>query len=195
MEAFLIANIAPIMFVALIVFLLLGYPVAFALAANGIFFGLVGIKLGLLAPALFQALPERMWGVMSNDTLLAVPFFTFMGLILERSGMAEDLPLLGTDPLAVRSQAYDLVLNGWELGSGSVRIHQRDTQERVFAALGIGHECDGAVAFGCLAPWIDKQHWMAPSATPGPAASRHDRISPHRPPRVGAHARNRPACA
>jgi len=91
MEAFLVANIAPIMFAGLIVFLLMGYPVAFALAANGIFFGLLGIKLGLLAPALFQALPERMWGVMSNDTLLAVPFFTFMGLILERSGMAEDL--------------------------------------------------------------------------------------------------------
>ncbi|MGZ5652256.1 MAG: TRAP transporter large permease, partial [Usitatibacter sp.] len=46
---------------------------------------------GLLEPSLFQALPERVWGVMSNDTLLAVPFFTFMGLILERSGMAEDL--------------------------------------------------------------------------------------------------------
>jgi len=91
MEAFLVANIAPIMFVGLVVFLLMGYPVAFALAANGIFFGLLGIKLGLLQPALFQALPERMWGVMSNDTLLAVPFFTFMGLILERSGMAEDL--------------------------------------------------------------------------------------------------------
>jgi TRAP-type mannitol/chloroaromatic compound transport system permease large subunit len=91
MTAFLIANIAPIMFAALIVFLLLGYPVAFALAANGIFFGLVGIQLGLLEPSLFQALPDRLWGVMSNDTLLAVPFFTFMGLILERSGMAEDL--------------------------------------------------------------------------------------------------------
>ncbi|HZZ91114.1 MAG TPA: TRAP transporter large permease subunit, partial [Usitatibacter sp.] len=88
---FLAANMAPIMFGALIVFLLVGYPVAFALAANGIFFGLLGIKLGLLQPALFQALPERMWGVMSNETLLAVPFFTFMGLILERSGMAEDL--------------------------------------------------------------------------------------------------------
>jgi tripartite ATP-independent transporter DctM subunit len=88
---FLAANLAPIMFAALVVFLLLGYPVAFALAANGIFFGLVGIELGLLQPSLFQALPERLWGVMSNDTLLAVPFFTFMGLILERSGMAEDL--------------------------------------------------------------------------------------------------------
>ena len=84
-------NMAPLMFAALIVFLLLGYPVAFALAANGIVFGLIGIELGMLQPSLFQALPQRIWGVMSNDTLLAVPFFTFMGLILERSGMAEDL--------------------------------------------------------------------------------------------------------
>jgi tripartite ATP-independent transporter DctM subunit len=84
-------NMAPIMFASLVVFLLLGYPVAFSLAANGIVFGLIGIELGLLRPELFQALPERVWGVMSNDTLLAVPFFTFMGLILERSGMAEDL--------------------------------------------------------------------------------------------------------
>ena len=91
MTAFLIANMAPLMFAALVVFLLLGYPVAFALAANGIVFGLIGIELGLLSPALFGALPERIWGVMSNDTLLAIPFFTFMGLILERSGMAEDL--------------------------------------------------------------------------------------------------------
>jgi len=89
--AFVAQNMAPIMFASLVVFLLLGYPVAFALAANGIFFGLIGIELGLLQPSLFQALPERLWGVMSNDTLLAVPFFTFMGLILERSGMAEDL--------------------------------------------------------------------------------------------------------
>ena len=91
MTAFLIANMAPLMFAALVVFLLLGYPVAFALAANGIVFGLIGIELGLLSPALFGALPERLWGIMSNETLLAVPFFTFMGLILERSGMAEDL--------------------------------------------------------------------------------------------------------
>jgi TRAP-type mannitol/chloroaromatic compound transport system permease large subunit len=91
MTEFIAANMAPLMFAALVVFLLLGYPVAFALAANGIVFGLIGIKLGLLAPELFGALPERIWGVMSNDTLLAIPFFTFMGLILERSGMAEDL--------------------------------------------------------------------------------------------------------
>src|SRR6184192_2513367 len=88
---FIAANMAPIMFAALVIFLLLGYPVAFALAANGIFFGLLGIYLGLFDRSLLQALPERLWGVMSNDTLLAVPFFTFMGLILERSGMAEDL--------------------------------------------------------------------------------------------------------
>lgn len=87
----LIANMAPLMFGCLVVFLLCGYPVAFALAANGIVFGLLGIELGLLQPQLFQALPERIFGIMANDTLLAIPFFTFMGLILERSGMAEDL--------------------------------------------------------------------------------------------------------
>ncbi|MFW8566280.1 TRAP transporter large permease [Orrella sp. 11846] len=91
MEAFLIANMAPVMFITLVLLLLVGFPVAFALAANGILFGLVGIYLDLLSPALFQALPQRVFGVMSNDALLAIPFFTFMGLILERSGMAEDL--------------------------------------------------------------------------------------------------------
>ncbi|QTL06260.1 TRAP transporter large permease subunit [Aquabacter sp. L1I39] len=82
---------APIMFAALVVFLLLGYPVAFALAANGLLFGLIGIELGLFRPDFLQALPERVYGTMNNEVLLAVPFFTFMGLILERSGMAEDL--------------------------------------------------------------------------------------------------------
>jgi TRAP-type mannitol/chloroaromatic compound transport system permease large subunit len=84
-------NMAPIMFLALVLFLLLGYPVAFALAANGLLFALVGIELGLFRPDFLQALPDRVYGVMSNDTLLAIPFFTFMGLVLERSGMAEDL--------------------------------------------------------------------------------------------------------
>lgn len=82
---------APIMFASLVIFLLLGYPAAFSLAANGLIFALIGIELGLFRPDFLQALPERVYGVMNNDTLLAIPFFTFMGLILERSGMAEDL--------------------------------------------------------------------------------------------------------
>jgi TRAP-type mannitol/chloroaromatic compound transport system permease large subunit len=91
MEAFIIQNMAPIMFGSLVLFLLLGYPAAFSLGAVGLIFGLIGIELGLFAPDFLQALPERIYGVMSNDTLLAIPFFTFMGLVLERSGMAEDL--------------------------------------------------------------------------------------------------------
>ncbi|HXH01865.1 MAG TPA: TRAP transporter large permease subunit [Candidatus Competibacteraceae bacterium] len=91
MTAFIIENMAPLMFAALVVFLLFGYPIAFALAANGLAFGFIGIELGLLGPELLQALPQRIFGIMQNDTLLAIPFFTFMGLVLERSGMAEDL--------------------------------------------------------------------------------------------------------
>ncbi|MDO8442501.1 MAG: TRAP transporter large permease subunit, partial [Polaromonas sp.] len=88
---FLTNNLAPIMFGGLIVFLLMGFPVAFSLGACGLFFGFVGIELGLLPESLLQALPLRLFGIMQNDTLLAIPFFTLMGLILERSGMAEDL--------------------------------------------------------------------------------------------------------
>ncbi len=88
---FLRVNMAPVMFAALVVFLLLGYPVAFALAANGLLFAIVGIELGLFQENFLQAMPERIYGTMNNDVLLAIPFFTFMGLILERSGMAEDL--------------------------------------------------------------------------------------------------------
>src|SRR6186997_629661 len=91
MMAFIAANLAPIMFASLVVFLLFGYPVAFGLAACGIFYAIVGIEVGALPASLFQALPLRIFAVMGNDTLLAIPFFTFMGLILERSGMAEDL--------------------------------------------------------------------------------------------------------
>src|ERR671918_2059639 len=91
MSAFLIANMAPIMFASLVVVLLLGYPAAFSLGAVGLVFAIVGIELGEFRPDFLQALPERVYGVMNNDTLLAIPFFTFMGLILERSGMAEDL--------------------------------------------------------------------------------------------------------
>lgn len=88
---FIIANMPPIMFITLICFLLLGFPVAFSLAANGIVYVLLGIYLGEFPFAFIQALPERVFGIVQNDSLLAVPFFTLMGLILERSGMAEDL--------------------------------------------------------------------------------------------------------
>jgi len=91
MMAFVAQNIAPIMFAGLVAFLLLGFPVAFSLAACGLFFGFIGIELNLLPQTLVQAFPLRIFGIMKNDTLLAIPFFTFMGLILERSGMAEDL--------------------------------------------------------------------------------------------------------
>jgi TRAP-type mannitol/chloroaromatic compound transport system permease large subunit len=92
MEAtFLAQNFVPIMFGGLLVFLLTGFPVAFALAACGLGFGFIGMEAGLFPPSLFQALPLRIFGIMQNDTLLAIPFFTFMGIILQKSGMAEDL--------------------------------------------------------------------------------------------------------
>jgi TRAP-type mannitol/chloroaromatic compound transport system permease large subunit len=91
-------NLAPIMFAALILFLLLGYPAAFSLSAVGLLFFIIAVELAPysqgvinLSWPLLGTLPERIYGIMTNDTLLAIPFFTFMGLILERSGMAEDL--------------------------------------------------------------------------------------------------------
>ncbi len=98
MAAFIAHNIAPIMFASLVVFLLLGYPVAFSLAGCGFFFFVIGVELAPFSSGnihldwvLLQTLPERIYGIMNNDVLLAIPFFTFMGLVLERSGMAEDL--------------------------------------------------------------------------------------------------------
>ncbi|HCL86258.1 MAG TPA: C4-dicarboxylate ABC transporter, partial [Comamonadaceae bacterium] len=88
---FISTNFAPIMFAGLALFLILGFPVAFSLGACGLFFGLLGIELGVFPATILAWLPERLIGIMANDTLLAVPFFTLMGLILERSGMAEDL--------------------------------------------------------------------------------------------------------
>ncbi len=82
---------APLMFGGLILFMLIGYPVSFSLAAVGLFFGFVSIKLGFFGFELLQALPQRVFGIMANDLLLAIPFFTFMGTILERCGLAEDL--------------------------------------------------------------------------------------------------------
>jgi TRAP-type mannitol/chloroaromatic compound transport system permease large subunit len=98
MAVFLAQNLAPIMFAALVAFLLLGYPVAFSLGAVGLIFFVIGVELApfsdgviTLSWPLLNSMPGRIYEVMRNDTLLAIPFFTFMGLILERSGMAEDL--------------------------------------------------------------------------------------------------------
>ncbi len=91
MIEFISGNFVPLMFGGLLVFLLIGFPVAFSLSATGLFFGLIGMEVGLFPDNLFQALPLRVFGIMQNDTLLAIPFFTLMGIILERSRMAEDL--------------------------------------------------------------------------------------------------------
>src|SRR3990172_5756971 len=88
---FLAQQFVPLMFCGLFAILLTGFPVAFALAATGLGFGFIGMEAGIFPPSLFQALPLRIFGIMQNDTLLAIPFFTFMGIILQRSGMAEDL--------------------------------------------------------------------------------------------------------
>lgn len=88
---FIRENMAPIMFGSLVLFLLIGYPAAFSLAAVGLFGGLAAIELGLIAPQFFGNLTYQLYGVLSNELLLAIPFFTLMGVILEKSGMAEDL--------------------------------------------------------------------------------------------------------
>jgi TRAP-type mannitol/chloroaromatic compound transport system permease large subunit len=91
MAQFIAQNFVPLLFCGLLFFLLTGIPVAFGLAATGLLFGFIGMEVGLFSTTLFQALPLRVFNIMSNETLLAIPFFTFMGIILERSGMAEDL--------------------------------------------------------------------------------------------------------
>ena len=91
MSAFIAQQFVPLMFSGLLIFLLTGFPVAFALAACGLLFGFIGMEAGIFPATLFQALPLRIFGIMQNDTLLAIPFFTLMGIILEKSGMAEDL--------------------------------------------------------------------------------------------------------
>jgi tripartite ATP-independent transporter DctM subunit len=109
----------PLMFGGLILFMLIGYPVAFSLAAVGLFFGFIGIEMGFFQVALLQALPERVFGILSNDLLLSIPFFTFMGAILERCGLAEDL-LEGTGQLfgPIRGGlAYAVILVGALLGA------------------------------------------------------------------------------
>ncbi len=110
---------APLMFGGLILFMLIGYPVAFSLAAVGLFFGFLAIQFGYFPPVFLENMPLRIFGIMSNDLLLAIPFFTFMGAILERCGLAEDL-LEGTGQLFGKvpgGLAYAVVIVGAILGA------------------------------------------------------------------------------
>jgi tripartite ATP-independent transporter DctM subunit len=110
---------APLMFGGLVVFLLIGFPVAFSLAAVGLFFGFVSIELGFFTTAYLGNLPLRVFGIVQNDLLLSIPFFTLMGAILERCGLAEDL-LEGTGQLFGKipgGLAYAVILVGAVLGA------------------------------------------------------------------------------
>ena len=109
----------PLMFGGLVLFLLLGFPVAFSLCAVGLFFGFLSIELGFFTPAYLGNLPIRVFGILSNDLLLAIPFFTLMGAILERCGLAEDL-LEGTGQLFGKipgGLAYAVIIVGAVLGA------------------------------------------------------------------------------
>ncbi|NER22577.1 MAG: TRAP transporter large permease subunit [Symploca sp. SIO1C2] len=83
--------LGPLMFLGALVLLPLGYPVAFSLGGVAILFALIGIGLGIFDPVFLTAMPQRIFGVMNNFTLLAVPYFIFMGSMLEKSGIAENL--------------------------------------------------------------------------------------------------------
>lgn len=122
---FIAHNLPLVMFSTVMLMLLLGYPVAFTLAAGGLIFFVFGVELSHISPdirlfwPLLQSHPERIYGIMYNDTLLSIPFFTFMGIILERSRMAEDLlDTIGQLFGPVRGGlAYAVILVGALLGA------------------------------------------------------------------------------
>src|SRR6185503_3649158 len=119
MIEFVAHNMAPLMFAGLVLFMLYGYPAAFSLAAVGLFFGFVGVELGLIQPDFLGNIVFQLESVVRNDLLLAIPFFTLMGAILERSGLAEDL-LEGFGQLfgGVRGGlSYAVILVGAVLGA------------------------------------------------------------------------------
>ena len=86
-----ISWLGPQMFVVVFLLIFLGYPVAFSLGGTALFFAFAGIATGYFDWPFLSAFPERVFGVMGNQVLLAVPFFIFMGTLLERSKLAEDL--------------------------------------------------------------------------------------------------------
>lgn len=110
----------PLMFGGLVVFMLIGFPVAFSLMAAGLFFAVIAMSEGLFGMAFLQAIPQRIFGsVLANDLLLAIPFFTFMGAILERCGLAEEmLDSMGQLFGRVRGGlGYSVIIVGFILGA------------------------------------------------------------------------------
>src|SRR6202521_1636173 len=109
----------PLMFGTMIIFMLIGFPVAFSLATVGLFFGILGIQTGHFEPTFMQGLPFRFYNIISNDLLLSIPFFTFMGAILERCGLAEDmLDSMGQLFGPIRGGlGYSVIIVGFILGA------------------------------------------------------------------------------
>ena len=110
----------PLMFAGLVIFMLIGFPVAFSLMAAGLFFSIIAISEGFFGMAFLQAIPQRIFGsVLANDLLLAIPFFTFMGVILERCGLAEEmLDSMGQLFGRVRGGlGYSVIIVGFILGA------------------------------------------------------------------------------
>ncbi|RJG00523.1 TRAP transporter large permease [Noviherbaspirillum sedimenti] len=110
----------PLMFGGLVLFMLIGFPVAFSLLALGLAFGIVSIELGFFGVNYLQAVPQRIFGnVLANDLLLAIPFFTFMGAILEKCGLAEEmLDSMGQLFGPIRGGlGYSVIIVGFILGA------------------------------------------------------------------------------
>ena len=110
----------PFMFGGLVIFMLIGFPVAFSLMAAGLFFSVIAMTEGFFGMPFLQAIPQRIFGsVLANDLLLAIPFFTFMGAILERCGLAEEmLDSMGQLFGRVRGGlGYSVIIVGFILGA------------------------------------------------------------------------------
>ena len=112
-------NFAPMMFAGLVLIMLIGFPVAFSLAALGLGSGFLAIEMGWFPASFMSNLPLNMFGILSNDLLLAIPFFTFMGAILEKCGLAEDMldsmgQLFGP---AKGGLGYSVIIVGFILGA------------------------------------------------------------------------------
>lgn len=112
-------SFAPIMFAGLIIVMLIGFPVAFSLAALGLLCGFYAIEMGWFPVAFMSNLPLNVFGILSNELLLAIPFFTLMGAILEKCGLAEDmLDSMGQLFGPVRGGlGYSVIIVGFILGA------------------------------------------------------------------------------